>query len=88
MVPNTSDFELKLSELLRNAELQKWIFLDISSGNLHQLVGGYPSTKDEDHAMPSCCNVMHKMQKSNDEVLHQSHSGWSTKLVIRYKIPR
>ncbi len=88
MVPNTKDFELKLSELLRNAELQKRRFTDISSGNLHQLVGGYPSTKNEDHAMPTCCNVMRKFQKPNDEILHESPSGQSTTLVIRYHLPR
>ena len=88
MVPNTKDFELKLSELLRNAELQKWIFIDISSGNLHQLVGGYPPTKDENHAIPICCNVMRKMKKPNDEVLHESPSGQSTQLVIRYYISK
>ena len=88
MVTNTKDFELKLSELLRNAELQKWRFIDISSGNLHQLVGGYPSTKNEDHVMPICCNVMRKLQKPNDEILHESPSGQSTKLIIRYYIPR
>ena len=88
MIPNTKDFELKLSELLTDAQRQKWKFIDVSSGNLHQLIGGYPSSKDENHAMPSCCNVMRKMQNSNDEILCESVSGQSTKLIIRYMLPR
>ena len=47
MISNAKYFELKLSELLRNTELQKCNFIDISSDNLYQLLGGYTFTKDE-----------------------------------------
>ena len=53
MAPNTAKFELALSELLSEAKQREWVFIDVSSGNLHQLVGGYPSPKGENHAMPT-----------------------------------
>ena len=60
--------------------------IDISSGNLHQLIGGYP--ENGNHGMPNVCRVMRKMKKPDDEILYESPSGQSTKLVIRYRIPR
>ena len=88
MAPNTAKFELVLSELLSEAKQREWVFIDVSSGNLHQLVGGYPSPKGENHAMPTCCRVMRKMKKPNDEILNQSKSEDGAKLVIRYRIAK
>jgi 5-methylcytosine-specific restriction protein A len=50
-MPNRSDFQLKLNELFISFEGQGLSFADISAGDLHRLVGGYPSP---DHRMPVC----------------------------------
>ena len=88
MAPKTQDFESKLSDLLRDAESRGWKFVDVSSGNLHQAVGGYPPAKGENHAMRACCDAMRNVKKTEDEVLHTPPSGTSTKLIIRYRLPR
>ena len=84
MIPDSKAFMLKLSELLQNARSQKLAFIDISSGNLHQWAGGYPPKKGEQHAMPSCCQVMRKMMGNDDKILCEPPSGQGTNLVIRY----
>ena len=88
MTPKTRDFESALSKQLKNAESQKRKFIDVISRKLYQTVGGYPPAKGETHRMPACCNAMRNMKKPTDVVLYTTPSGQSTKLKIRYYLPR
>ena len=56
MIATEEDFELKLLDLILDAENKGLEFVGIVSGDLHRLVGGYPA--DGEHRMPVCCQVM------------------------------
>ena len=59
--------------------------LEISAGELHREVGGYPGI---DHKLPSCCRVMRAMMQSADEIVRSSPKGYGARLTIRYQLPR
>lgn len=56
-------------------------YIDITSGDLHRKIGGYPG---KNHNMPSCCNVMKSLMKEDDEILYAPPSGKGATLTIRY----
>ncbi len=81
------DFKIKLEELLDAADKEGKLFVDITSVDLHKLVGGYPA-KDGNHRMPICCDSMYAIMKGKDKLIHASPSGDSSTLTIRYYFPR
>ena len=87
MIPNSEDFRSKMLELFRDASLQNRSFIEITSGTLHQMVGGYPA-KDGNHRMPICCQVMYDMQRSSDEIISAPPKGKGATLSICYHLPR
>jgi len=60
-------------------------FVDVTSGDLHHLVGGYPG---KHHNLPTCCNVMTSAMQSGDTVLAKPPKGRGATLTIRYVLPR
>ena len=84
-MPTSTDFREALITALAGAELQNLSFIDISAGNLHELVGDYPGP---DHRMPSCCAVMRGEMGANDVILTEPPKGTGASLTIRYHIPR
>ena len=68
-----------------DAQQQGKNFVDIKSGDLHRVVGGYPGYN---HRMPICCNVMKKNMRYLDQILDEPPKGFGASLVIRYKLPR
>ena len=85
MPPNTQDFQNTLDRILRSAQELGACFIGIKSGDLHQLVGGYPS---DDHRIPVCCDVMKERRGSGDEIIEEPPSGQGATLVIQYQLPR
>lgn len=86
--PNTKDFEEALSFIFKYKTIcENADYVEIQSDKLHEFVGGYPA-KDGNHRMPICCAAMRKFITENDEILNASPSGQSSKLLIRYKLPR
>ena len=85
MAPNSEDFQKKMDSILKQAEQEGKSHVDIKSGDLHRMVGGYPGT---DHRMPICCGVMRKNMKSTDKVLYKPPKGNGATLLIRYQLPR
>jgi len=63
----------------------KGSFVDVTSGELHGLVGGYPG---KNHKMPVCCDVMRKAMQPGDSVLTSPPKGKGATLTIRYLLPR
>ena len=57
----------------------------VNSGDLHRYVGGYPGPN---HVMPSCCSVMRKAMKADDQVISQPRKGAGASLTIKYRLPR
>ena len=84
-VPLAKDFEIALQRLLAMAQKENKPYLDVVSGDLHRMVGGYPGVQ---HRMPSCCTVMIKAMNSGDERLSSPPKGKGATLKIRYYLPR
>jgi hypothetical protein len=60
--------------------------VDVSAGELHRSVGGYPGP---DHRMPVCCSVMRsEFSAKRDSVLQSPPSGDGAGLTIRFALPR
>ena len=58
-MPKAEDFREELQIQLRRAQKQGRPHIEISSGELHRTLGGYPSKARERAAnIPSCCAVM------------------------------
>ena len=79
---NTDTFSEALKGIFNES---KGSFVDVTSGKLHRLVGGYPS---RNHKMPSCCNAMTKAMQSGDTILAKPPKGRGATLTIRYLLPR
>jgi len=84
-MPTAEEFEVALATILRDAEKHGRDHVDVTSGDLHRRVGGYPGRK---HRMPACCGVMRQLMRPGDQVLQQPESGQGASLAIRYCLPR
>jgi hypothetical protein len=60
-------------------------YIDVTSGDVHRSVGGYPGNN---HRMPLCCSVMYQLMRPGDEVLAKPPKGQGATLRIRYCLPR
>lgn len=84
---STEEFREELKSQIARAAMSGAKFVDITSGNLHRAVGGYPGPGGN-HAMPSCCNAMYQAQRAGDVILSAPASGKGATLTIRYRLPR
>ncbi len=82
---NASDFRAGLNRLLRKAAEQGLPYVDVTAGELHRRVGGYPGTN---HRMPTCCNVMQQQRGPRDRLLRAPPKGRGASVEIRYFRPR
>jgi len=83
--PRASDFQRALQDILDSAERDGKAYVEVVSGGLHRLVGGYPGSN---HRMPVCCRIMRRMMQSGDEVVNEPPKGAGATLIIRYHLPR
>jgi len=79
---NADTFRNALSEIFSES---RGSFVDVTSGDLHRLVGGYPG---KHHNLPTCCNVMTSAMQSGDTILAKPPKGRGATLTIRYILPR
>ena len=85
MIPTAQDFQRALNKVLESAQDKAEAYIDVKSGDLHRIVGGYPGNN---HRMPICCDVLKRNMKATDEILKQPPKGQGASVVIRYKLPR
>jgi hypothetical protein len=85
VVPSSGDFRKELAAQIARAEKRGAPHVDINSGELHRIVGGYPGSN---HRMPMCCNVMHHECRGGDKILSGPPKGKGATLTIRYGLPR
>jgi 5-methylcytosine-specific restriction protein A len=86
-MPTAAEFRQALMDAMHQTELKGQQFLDITAGELHATVGGYPG---DQHRMPMCCRVM-RMQASEgwgDLIVKESTMRKGATLRIRYRLPR
>ena len=74
-------FREEIRKILKTETDKGSKYVDITSGDLHRKVGGYPG---KNHSMPTCCDVMKSLMKSKDEVLQSPPKGKGATLTIRY----
>ena len=87
ILPNTKDFEDALDFIFRFKTISEHAdYVEIQSGDLHKILGGYPNNGN--HRMAACCSAMRNKMNDKDLILNESNSGKSTKLLIRYYLPR
>ena len=84
-LPNTEAFRQQLRTRLGRAANEGLAFLDVNAGELHRDLGGGSGRNGR---MVPCCNVMHEALRLGDEVLQTSPSGLTSRLTIRYRLPR
>jgi hypothetical protein len=84
---SADEFRHELFRMMTEAQNGGKEYVEISAGELHKRVGGYPG---RNHRMPNCCQVM-KAQLAldyGDTVLDEPESGQGASLTIRYRLPR
>ena len=82
-----AEFKRALIDAMHQTELKGQRFLDITAGELHATVGGFPGCQ---HRMPMCCRVI-RMQASEgwgDLIVKESTIRKGATLRIRYRLPR
>ncbi len=78
---SSEDFRRALVALKEAARKEGLTRLEITAGELHRIVGGYPG---HDHRMPVCCSVMRQEMGRGDEVLDEPPKGAGASLTIAY----
>lgn len=84
-MPTTDDFRRALQDEFRAAQEEGRKSAQITSGDLHRKVCGYPVTN---HRMVPCCNVMHEEVRAGDIIVSSPPSGKGASLTIEYLLPR
>ena len=84
-MPTADKFRTALFAWLDEAERASKAYVEINSGKLHRVVGGYPGQK---HRMPVCCAVMESAMREGDVVVSAPPKGRGASLTIRYMLPR
>lgn len=78
------DFRSTLDGHFRDAAAAGKLYVEVLARDLHDAVmDGDPAQR-----MPMACAAMHGAVRSGDEVLETSPSGQTTRLRIRYRLPR
>ena len=72
-------FEQILEREIQNA---RGNYVQIRSGDLHRLIGGYPGPT---HRMPLCCDVMRNRMGPDDFIVEAPPKGNGASLVIQYR---
>ncbi len=85
MSPTTDDFTDALKRVLSDSAEMGLVAVEVKSGNLHRLVGGYPGN---DHRMPACCNAMRKEIGASDSIVEEPPKENGANLIVRYELPR
>lgn len=65
-IPKAEDFRAELHAQFARAQANHFSFIEIISGELHRVVGGYPGSS---HRMPACCAVMRSAQRGGGEIV-------------------
>ena len=85
MIPTMDAFRKGLAGILLEATSRGQSNIQLSAGDLHRRVGGYPGT---DHRMPMCCNAMYELMHDGDSVVAAPPRKKGASLLIEYLLPR
>ena len=85
LAPTAKDFQSELDRIFSSAQQAGKPFIEVTSGDLHRSVGGYPGLN---HRIPMCCGVMKRNMKPGDQIVRQPPSGLGATLIVRFTLPR
>lgn len=86
IIPTKDDFRKAVAGAVGDATQAGQTHIDVNSGDLHRLLGGYPGKQ---HAMPSCCDAMYEEHaRGRADILAHPPKGKGASLTIRYHLPR
>jgi len=78
------DFRSTLDAYFRDAATAVQAYVEVLSRDLHDAVmEGDPAQR-----MPMACAAMHGAVRTGDEIMEASPSGQTSRLRIRYRLPR
>lgn len=78
-------FASELETLLNEGSSRGLESVEITAGELHRIVGGYPGVN---HQMPVCCSRMRAAMRPGDQILHAPPKGNGASVRIKYLLPR
>jgi 5-methylcytosine-specific restriction protein A len=84
-MPTAPDFESALRNSFIQAQQRGEPYIDVRAGDLHKSLGGYPG---RNHRMSTCSEVMWRLFRSSDTVLHSPPKRHGASLNLRYNLPR
>ena len=82
-MPNREDFQDELAARMAEAIDDGRTSFEVSAGQIHVAVGGYPGAN---HRMPMCCSVMREEMREGDFIVTEPPSGQGASLTIRYQV--
>lgn len=80
------EFQAELEAQIGRAKRQGRTHVEINSGELHRVLGGYPNSGK--HCMPACCDVMRSHMQANAKVIFEPPEGNGASLTIQYLLLR
>ncbi len=80
--PTYDDFRSEIQARLKDARTAGLASLELSSGDIHRGVGGYPGSN---HHMPECCRALRDVAKLyKSELLSEPPKGLGASLLFRF----
>src|SRR5437868_6330489 len=87
--PTREEFAAELNRVVAAAAAEQRTFVDVTAGDLHRAVGGYPPAKGQHHRMPQAVAAMRALADDlHASVLDSPPSGSGASLKIRYFLTR
>lgn len=84
-MPDSEDFRRELRAQIKRASNQGREHVEINAGELHRVVGGYPSGNGRSHSMPLCCAIMRQeLNLVEGEIVYEPERKQGAALTIRY----
>ena len=84
-MPDAEQFRQALAGFLSEAERDGRHEVEVSAGQLHRALGGYPGVN---HRIPICCSVMRTSMREGDSIVRSPASGIGAALTVRFVLPR
>jgi 5-methylcytosine-specific restriction protein A len=83
--PSYDDFRAEIDARLRAARTEGATHLELSSGEIHRAVGGYP--EGGNHRMPDCCRALRDVAELHSaELVSEPPKGKGATLRFRFRV--
>ena len=83
MAPTAWEIQNRLAAILNFARQSGKSYVDVELDSLQKQFADFSSS---DRSMSVCCDVMIKLMRPGDSILHESPTGESATLAVRYMV--